>query len=205
MNHDTELPQIFRSSLTPDTQHLQVDRDGVLLSEESAQMIFDELKNNDEFFWEYTDDGCLARAHKMCAILHKLGVFCEKIRADNAHTTWLRSFGISILKEDNKWLHMNFHMAVLVKVAISTWIEDRVIDPALFDGPVSVETWLGKLVNRDSIKNDGTVDISEQQKDVTRLPFDVFERYLFWEKKDSELRITNQLLQLHRKDFEKRQ
>lgn len=203
MNHDTELPQILCSQPPPDAQHLDIDHDGVLLSEESAQTIFDELKNNDEFFWEYTDDGCLARAHKMCAILHKKGVFCEKIRADNAHGTWLRSFGISILQEDNKWLHMNFHMAVLVRVAVSTWIEDRVIDPALFSGPVSVKAWLEKLINRDSIQRDGTIDISEQQKDVTRLPFDVFERRLFWANKDRDLRITNRLLQLHREDFKK--
>ena len=204
MNHDTELPQTFLSTLTPVARHLQVDHDGVLLSEESAQMLFDELKSNDEFFWEYTDDGCLARSHKMCAILHEKGVFCEKIRADNAHGTWLCSYGLSILKEDNKWLHMNFHMAVLVRVAVSTRIEDRVIDPALFDGPVSVETWLEKLVNRDTIKSDGTVDISEQQKDVTRLPFDVLEPFIFWANKDSDLRITNQLLHLHRKEFENR-
>lgn len=203
MNYNTELPQLFCSSPPPDTQHSHIDHDGVLLSEESAQTFFDELKNNDEFFWEYTDDGCLARAHKMCALLHEKGVFCEKIRADNARGTWLRPFGISILKEDDTWLHMNFHVAVLVRVAVSTRIEDRVIDPALFDGPVSVKTWLEKLVNRDSIKSDGTFSISEQQKDVTRLPFDVLERFVFWANKDRDLRITNRLLQLHRKDFEK--
>lgn len=203
MTDGTATSQTSRHCSEAKTKHRHVDCSGILLSEDVAQNIFDELKSNDDFFWEYSDDGCLARTHKMCAILHAKGIFCEKIRAENAHGTWLSSFGLSILQKENTWLHVKFHMAVAVRVLVSGLIEERIIDPAFFNGPVPVETWLRKLINRDSIQTDGTVDMSKQDKNVTRLPFDVFEKIMFWDHKDQRLKITDKLLQMHRKNFNK--
>jgi len=75
---------------------------GIVISEKAAQEVFDELQGNDEFFWEYLDDGCLARSHKVCSLLHAKGIYSEKIRAENAERTWLASFGLAIRKKERQ-------------------------------------------------------------------------------------------------------
>ena len=175
---------------------------GIVSSEKAAQELFDELKNNDEFFWEYIDDGCFARSHKVCSLLHARGMFCEKIRADNAERTWLCSFGLAIQKKDapEKFIYISHHNAVIIRVKTCSGIEERIVDPALFDGPVTQQQWSEKLINRQSIRPDGTIDPNLQDKEYTRTAWDVFERFMFWAVKDMDMKKTNKLLERHRQD-----
>lgn len=177
----------------------KVDSDGIFLSEQACQAVFDELRGNDDFFWGYTEDCCLPRAHIICHMLHCAGIYCEKIRADNARGTWLRFFGLSFRDEHSgNWVHIAFHMAVVTKLLVAETVEERVIDPALFPCPVSVSSWLARLINRDSIKADGSVDYTAQDKFVTRYAHDVFEKRLFGTNRDKCLSISNRLLDEHR-------
>jgi hypothetical protein len=172
------------------------------VSEESARKIFDELKNTEGFFWEYIEDGCFARTHKICNILHNKGIYCEKIRADNSEGTWLGSFGLAIPKKDTagKFFYAGFHMAVVIRVITPCGIEERIVDPVLFDNPATQQQWAEKLVNCHSIQQDGTVNMNLQKKDYTRTDWDVFETILFWRLKDPNLIKTNKLLKQIRKD-----
>ena len=177
-----------------------------LSSEDEARSLFDELAANDALFWAYVDDCCLARAHKMCAVIRAKGVFCEKIRADNANGTWCGAFGLSFVRpgEPGRFIHVGFHIAPLVRVATPGGPVERVLDPALCEGPASPEAWAAKLINTDSIRADGVIDPDMQKKEFTRLPHDVFERFLFWDNKDEDFAVTDELLARHRRDYETR-
>lgn len=194
-------PAKFRASLSRPGPAL-FGRD--VSSEDEARALFDELAANAALFWTYVDDCCLARAHKMCAILKDKGIFCEKIRADNANGAWCGAFGLSFVRpgEPGRFIHVGFHIAPLVRVAAPDTPVERVLDPALCGGPASPESWAAKLVNTDSIRADGFVDPGMQDKEFTRLPHDVFERFLFWDNKDEGFTVTDELLARHRRDYE---
>lgn len=182
---------------------MAAEPDGII-SEAAAQEIFDELKNNDEFFWEHIEDCCLARAHKMCSIFKAKGIYSEKIRADNPEGTWMSSFGLAApdKRAPGKYLCFNFHVAAVIQVKIPNGVEERVIDPALFDPPVTQQVWSDNLINRHSIRPDGTIDQSLQKKEYRRMACDVFDIILFWTRKDDDLAITNKLLARHGKKCE---
>lgn len=180
------------------------DDRGVLLSDAAARRAFDELRADPEYLWEYIDDCCLARAHKACAALRARGIACEKIRVDNAHGTWLGSFGLAVCKADapGGFVFMGFHIAPLVRAHTPGGLVEYVFDPALCDGPARIEEWAGKLINRDSLGADGSVDPTMQDKDFTRLAHDVFEKVLYWENKDDAMSATLALLASHRQEYE---
>lgn len=201
----------MRSSLNCRAEQGQADNGladarGVLVSEEAAKALFDAIRSDPEYLWDFIDDCCLARAHKMCAALKKLGVYTEKIRADNASGTWLGTFGLAVRQKDRPggFLFMGFHIAPLVRVRTGASFAERVLDPALFDGPVSVDQWAAALINRDSIRPGGSVDPALQDKDFTRLPHDVFELVLHWRNKDDNLEKTEAMLAAHRWEYERR-
>lgn len=198
-------PQHDASSAAVASTVALTDREGVLLSEDAARSVFEELRNDPDFLWEYIEDCCLARAHKMCAILTGKGIASEKIRVDNADGTWLGSFGLSTPRKDapGAYIHMSFHIAPVVKVHTPDGIAERVLDPALCEAPATPQEWSGKLINRHGIRADGSVDENLQEKTHTRLAHDVFEAVLFWTNKDEHMKTTNELLTKHRNDFER--
>lgn len=81
--------------------------------------------------WDYKADGCYARAHKMRQHILTKGWDCGKLflhgsLAANASTccvTW------------------NYHVAPLVRVQNGSSVQLMVLDPSLFNGPVSQATW----------------------------------------------------------------
>lgn len=202
---DVPMPGTARAeSLFPDAP--LADDAGILVSEAAALSAFTRLKNDDGFVWDYIDDCCLARAHKMCRALSAMGVRSEKIRVDNADGTWIGSFGLAYPKKNahGDYIYMSFHIAPVVKVRTDSGVEERIIDPALCDAPVARDVWASKLINRHSIRPDGGIDRNLQEKVYTRLACDVFETVLFWEHKDDDMKITNELLARHRREHEMR-
>lgn len=174
-----------------------------LASFAEADALFDELAGTQELFWEYVDDCCLARAHKMCALIRAKGLYCEKIRADNANGTWCGAFGLSFVRrgEPGRLIHVGFHIAPLVRVAAPGAETELVLDPALCEGPAVPEDWAARLINTDSIRADASIDSALQDKEFTRLPHDVFEHFLFWDNKDEDFKLTDALLARHRQEY----
>ena len=92
--------------------------------------------------FQYCEDGCYARAHKMCYIMnnkyhyatHKIFSFAYP---DGPHT-------LSVKGE--KWggccINWWYHVAPLVNIKTSTGVQAYVFDPAMFDQPVLLYTWL---------------------------------------------------------------
>jgi hypothetical protein len=88
----------------------------------------------------YPDDGCWARAHEMCRLIEEAGDLAAKIwnYAPDGHlletpTANNPACGVS-------W---SFHVAPVIRVMNGGSPAVRVIDPALFDEPVSVRKWTG--------------------------------------------------------------
>jgi hypothetical protein len=87
--------------------------------------------------FQFKIDGCYARAHKMKQILElHYGYTCSKIFSfqKNLHPLAVNAGDCCIL-----W---GWHDAPVVKVNTPAGIESRVIDPSLFDHPVSIKEWL---------------------------------------------------------------
>jgi hypothetical protein len=90
--------------------------------------------------FEYPDDGCKARAHKMCRLIEDQGFTPRKIFID------LPGIEVFTVATKNKpgckvvWSH---HVAPLLEVVTNAGVvEDYVIDPSLFPGPVLRTDWV---------------------------------------------------------------
>jgi len=86
----------------------------------------------------YPDDGCWARAHEMCRLMIAAGVKPRKV--------WI--FGSLYVPTRNSPIcHVSWgwHVAPTLCVRHKFFgpTEENVIDPSLFDGPVSEATWKG--------------------------------------------------------------
>lgn len=92
--------------------------------------------------FQYVEDGCYARAHKMRWILeNKYHYYVQKV------------FSFAINGSDvlavmaNKWggccIGWWYHVAPLVNIRTPSGVKAYVMDPAMFDQPVLLSTWLG--------------------------------------------------------------
>ena len=90
--------------------------------------------------FQYCEDGCYARAHKMCWIIN------NKYHYDT-HKIFSFALGSDQLSvKAEKWggccINWWFHVAPLVNVKTPTGTKAFVFDPAMFDQPVLLSTWL---------------------------------------------------------------
>ena len=175
---------------------LQDTHNGIFGSFDAARLVFNELQNNPEFVWEYKDDGCIARVHKMCNILAQKGYFSEKIRIENATSTWCCSYGLAVPREGtiNQYLYLRFHIAVIIKGLEESAPTDLVFDPSFFDSPVSIDNWSAKFINRDSLDSNGASNPAMQKKYYRRIAWDIFDDIPFFQVKDHDLTRTNAML-----------
>ena len=121
------------------------------LTEKEAQGLFEQLKQNKVIPFDYPNDCCYSRAHAMCRIMESKGIACSKY--------WLFSkdfpgrYAADLKPADkagnpvNKTgttdpINWTYHVAPVVKVKKSDGTtEERVMDPSLFDKPVTKEEW----------------------------------------------------------------
>ncbi len=118
----------------------------------TAQLMFDYLANqccnvpgpygvDHCITFQYCEDGCYARAHKMCYVInnryhyqtHKIFSFAYP----GAYTLSVKA---------QKWggccIRWWYHVAPLVNIKTPTGTKAYVFDPAMFDQPVLLSTWL---------------------------------------------------------------
>jgi hypothetical protein len=91
--------------------------------------------------FDYPFDCCTARAHEMCRILRRQGIRPEKV--------W--NYGRNFDEEENTLVVITssvgrvawyYHVAPVVNVRFSNGDTERmVLDPSMFDGPVTVARW----------------------------------------------------------------
>ena len=104
---------------------------------EKAKQLFEEQRQRLDIAWNYTADGCYARAHLMTRDFFNEGIFADKV--------WARGdFSINI--DDGQEINWLYHVAPIVSVIGDDGMMTKVvIDPSVADGPVSVNQWLEKF------------------------------------------------------------
>lgn len=86
--------------------------------------------------FRYPVDGCFARAHAMRRILLANGYDCQKIFL----------YG-NLAAKKGCCVTWGYHVAPLVYVSTSSGTVTKVLDPSLFNSPVSIETWVSGCLN----------------------------------------------------------
>lgn len=91
--------------------------------------------------FQYADDGCYARAHKMCYVLN------NKYHYSTHKIFSFANAGADVLSvQAQKWggccVNWWYHVAPLVNVKTTTGVKAFVFDPAMFDQPVLLSVWL---------------------------------------------------------------
>ncbi len=96
--------------------------------------------------FQYCEDGCYARAHKMCWIINNMYHYdTHKI------FSFANSGGASLSVKAEKWggccINWWYHVAPLVNIKTPTGTKAYVFDPAMFDQPVLLSAWLHAQAN----------------------------------------------------------
>ncbi len=91
--------------------------------------------------FQYCQDGCYARAHKMCWILNNTYHY-----ATHKIFSFANSGSDQLSVQCQKWggccVRWWYHVAPLVNIKTTTGVKAFVFDPAMFDQPVLLATWL---------------------------------------------------------------
>jgi hypothetical protein len=84
----------------------------------------------------YPDDGCWARAHEMCRLMIAQGVYPRKVWSSG-------SLRVNTRNNPKCFVTWGWHVAptLCVRTRYFFTTEELVIDPSLFSGPVSKQTW----------------------------------------------------------------
>ena len=111
--------------------------------------------------FQYCQDGCYARAHKMCWIINnKYHYATHKIFS----FAWGGGHRLSVKAE--KWgsccINWWFHVAPLVNIKTPAGVKAYVMDPAMFDQPVTLATWLHGQANPACYGTPGVTSINIQ-------------------------------------------
>ncbi len=91
--------------------------------------------------FQYCQDGCYARAHKMCYIINKKYNYATHKIFSFANSGSDR-LSVKALKWGGCCVTWWYHVAPLVNVNTPTGVKAYVFDPAMFDQPVLLSTWL---------------------------------------------------------------
>jgi RHS repeat-associated protein len=102
-----------------------------------ARKIFNDMADESDIAWDFSPDGCYARAHLMNECIdERYGIAADKIWAFGTLTVDSNGFYGTIT-----W---GWHVAPIITVTNPDGsTETYVIDPSIADGPVSVDEWLG--------------------------------------------------------------
>lgn len=107
------------------------------ISMQKAQELFKKATQMKDIAFKYAYDGCYARAHLMARRFEEEGIHVDK--------AWIKG-DLYVPGTDIEW---NYHVAPLVYVdGPNGEIKKMVIDPSLFDRPVTLEEWDNKIAKK---------------------------------------------------------
>ena len=111
---------------------------------EFALELFDDLADRSDIAFGYPNDGCYARAHKMCSRMMSMDLSPKKAWAfeGKGFKEWLH-----VEMPDGKKVEWSFHVAPALSVQMPDGtVQDLVLDPGIFDGPVTLQEW-GEVIH----------------------------------------------------------
>jgi hypothetical protein len=92
--------------------------------------------------FQYCEDGCYARAHKMCYIINNKYHYATHKIFSFAYPDGPYTLSVKAEKWGGCCINWWYHVAPLVNIKTATGTQAFVIDPAMFDQPVLLATWL---------------------------------------------------------------
>lgn len=110
-----------------------------VISPKMAQYLFNVFKKDSSIPFAYMLEGCQANAHRMSKNAEKFHIYFGKVYAE----------GDLLIKANHpthKYIPWDWHVAPVVYVKSGKYYELKVIDPSLFDQPVSVSTWTQRML-----------------------------------------------------------
>jgi hypothetical protein len=143
-----------------------------VIPESKANELFRAFKNDKALALNYLSDGCYARAHQMARAAEKDGILFGKVFSEGV-------LGIKPVSphvpNDFQW---GYHVAPIVYVRLANGSKQlRVIDPSLFDKPVSLVEWKKKLVSADEVRNANMLNEKLKTKNMLKVPAKGLEAY----------------------------
>jgi Glutaminase len=142
------------------------------LSLERARTLFADMRAADIPF-DFAKGYCSARAHEMRRLMAAQGVECRKVFFHAA-----KDHSIRVEHPTMGTILWAYHVAPTVAVQTPDGVVRMVIDPSLFDGPVTIEEWTGVMSCEKAV--------IEQTPGAIYQPFDA---------RDDDYRQTERLLE----------
>lgn len=120
-----------------------VDAQMTPVSPQEAEALFQEFKNDKDIPFRYALDGCYARAYQMSEIAEQKGIKMGKVFVEGD----LEAKTPKAITPQAEW---QYHVAPIVPVIRDGKNEIMVMDPSLFDHPVSEKVWRSAIVRAPS-------------------------------------------------------
>ena len=109
------------------------------LSQRQAEALFDKMSGQRDIAFAFPADGCYARAHLMAERIQRLGVQPGKVWSFARPGAKLY---VRTTNHPRGYVTWKYHVAPTVKVRRDDGDAlEMVIDPAMFNGPVTVKQW----------------------------------------------------------------
>lgn len=140
------------------------------MTKSDAGKLFDEFLEHPKLVWGANNTGCEAKADLMAEVASENGYEVSKI--------WVRpqtsadSFLVYLNEAGTEQTAWNYHVAIMVKVKNGSSSETMVMDPSLFDEPVSLDTWSSRLT-RLSDQYDVPLEFKESRREAFFGPEDM--------------------------------
>lgn len=176
-----------------------------VLTKQQAADLFKVLRGDKLIPFDYKDEGCFARAHQMFRDITNQGYLSFKIW--NYGSAYPNGNSLKVEYQDDaknkKTVTWTFHVAPVVVVDVGGGkLQYMVLDPAIFDAPVTVAVWRKKQDDLDKWKNvrskfEITLPIyylHDYQSEFFKNKFD-----FFFEETEDDLRHFRNLLRLKEK------
>lgn len=141
-----------------------------VVSENRASEIHKILHEKETIPFHYSKDGCSARAYAMALTLDRLGVRVAKLFIDSK--TKKLTPRLSSAKAFPLF-YWHYHVAIVLGVEGKNGMKLMVIDPALYEKPVSIVEWAKAqtyFVRREKVNLTISTRFSNQQKDLLKQP-----------------------------------
>ncbi len=116
------------------------------MSKSEVNSLFKDFLNHPKLVWSANNTGCESKADLMAQIAHEKGYEVSKIWVRPLNST--DNFPIYLNAAKTESTVWNYHVAIQVKVKTSNGSETMIIDPSLFDEPVSMDTWSKRMTSK---------------------------------------------------------
>ena len=109
-----------------------------------ATRLFDAMARQNDIAFHYVSDGCYARAYLMVVRLQKMGAQPARVWAFPTSGGKFR-VRTSLVKQG--FVDWDYHVAPVISVTVRGKATNMVVDPSLFQRPVTTEEWSAVLQN----------------------------------------------------------